>query len=174
MNSQEVIFMLRSWQTEDLDNLVRFANNQKIAANLTDVFPHPYTRDDGIAFIRASQPDDLPDTARIFAIEVDGMACGAIGIFPQSDVHQKNAEIGYWLAEEYWGRGIVTAAVKQTVEYGFSTYDINRIYARPFSSNRASQRVLEKAGMKPEARLEKSIVKNGLLQDELIYSILKP
>ncbi|MEI6682982.1 MAG: GNAT family N-acetyltransferase [Bacteroidota bacterium] len=119
MESQEGNFLLRSWQPDDLDNLVRFANNQHIACNLTDVFPHPYTRDDGIAFIRASQPGDLPGTARIFAIEVNGTACGAIGIFPQSDVHRKNAEIGYWLAEE-------------------------------------------------------SIIKNGLLLDELIYSILKP
>ena len=88
-------------------------------------------------------------------------------------MHRKNAEIGYWLGEEFWGRGIVTEAVKQILEFGFSNLDITRIYARTFSSNIASQRVLEKAGMKPEARFEKSIFKEGQYLDELIYAIRK-
>ena len=81
--------------------------------------------------------------------------------------------MGYWLAEDYWGRGIITEAVKRTIEYGFNTFDINRIYARPYSTNLASQRVLEKAGMKLEGRFEKALFKNGQFLDELIYSILK-
>jgi RimJ/RimL family protein N-acetyltransferase len=82
--------------------------------------------------------------------------------------------MGYWLAEEYWGRGIMTGAVKQVIEYGFQTFDITRIFARPFSTNLASQRVLEKAGMKLEARFEKTLFKNGRFMDELVYSVLKP
>ena len=180
MERKKVNFTLRSWNMDDVDNLVRFANNKKIADNLTNAFPHPYTREDGISFISSIHPEgvSLPDGifphGRVFAIDVDGVACGAIGIFPQTDVHEKNAEMGYWLAEEYWGRGIITEAARQAIEFGFKNFDINRIFARPFSSNLASQRVLEKAGMKLEARLEKSIFKNGRYLDELIYSVLIP
>jgi len=180
MNQQKGKFILRPWNLEDLDNLVKFADNKKIADNLTDAFPHPYTREDGIAYISAHHPggahhpNGVHEPGKIFAIEVDGIGCGSIGIFPQRDIHRKNAEMGYWLAEEYWGRGIMTGAVKQVVEYGFKTFDINRIFARPFSTNLASQRVLEKAGMKLEARFEKSLFKNGQFLDELVYSILKP
>ena len=177
MIPQKINIALRPWKMDDLDNLVRFANNKKIADNLTDAFPHPYTHEDGLAYILANYPDGVPhpdgvyDPVRVFAIEVDGIACGSIGIFPQTDIHRKNAEMGYWLAEEYWGRGIITEAIRQTIEYGFKNFDINRIFARPFSTNLASQRVLEKAGMKLEARLEKTLFKNGQFLDELIYSV---
>jgi [ribosomal protein S5]-alanine N-acetyltransferase len=173
MKPHKVNVVLRPWTLEDLDNLVRFANNKKIAGNLTDAFPHPYSREDGIAYITAHHPDRVPDPVRVFAIEVDGIACGSIGIFPQTDIHRKNAEMGYWLAEDYWGRGIMTEAVKQIIEYGFNTFDITRIFARPFSTNIASQRVLEKSGMKLEGRFEKTLFKNGQFLDELIYAITK-
>lgn len=168
MNPQKINFILRPWTLDDLDNLVKFANNKKIADNLTDAFPHPYSREDGIAYITTFM-DDNP--ARIFTIVVDGIACGSIGVYPQTDIHRKNAEMGYWLAEEYWGLGIMTEAVKQTIEHSFKSFEIVRIFARPFSTNLASQRVLEKAGMKLEARLEKTLFKNGHFLDELIYSI---
>jgi [ribosomal protein S5]-alanine N-acetyltransferase len=171
MTHKNVNFKLRPWTMDDLDNLVKFAGNKKIADNLTDAFPHPYFRENGIAYITTFM-DDNP--ARVFAIEAEGIACGSIGVFPQTDIHRKNAEMGYWLAEEYWGRGIMTEAVKRMIEHGFKSFDINRIFARPFSTNIASQRVLEKAGMKLEARFEKSLFKNGKFLDELIYSILKP
>ena len=174
MTTHNINFTLRSWNLDDLDNLVKFANNKKIADNLIDAFPHPYSREDGIAYITAWNPDSLHQPGSVFAIETDGIACGSIGIFPQTDVYRKNAEMGYWLAEEYWGRGIMTEAVKQIIEYGFKTFDISRIFARSFSTNLASQRVLEKAGLKLEAKLEKSIIKNGLYLDELIYSIIEP
>jgi [ribosomal protein S5]-alanine N-acetyltransferase len=174
MNPQKVNFILRPWRMDDLDNLVKFANNKKIADNLTDAFPHPYKREDGIAYITAhGHPDGVPDPVRVLAIVVDGIACGSIGVFPQTDIHRKNAEMGYWLAEDYWGKGIMTEAVRQTIGYGFRTFDINRIFARPFSTNLASQRVLEKAGMNLEARFEKTIIKNGQFLDELIYSTLR-
>lgn len=166
--------VLRPWKMSDLEGLLTFADNKKIADNLTDAFPHPYSREDGINYISAHQEGGAYNPLQVFAIEVDGIACGSIGVFPQTDVHRKNAEMGYWLAEEHWGKGIMTEAVKQMIEYGFKTFDINRIFARPYSTNLASQRVLEKAGMKREGRFEKSIVKNGLFLDELIYSILAP
>jgi [ribosomal protein S5]-alanine N-acetyltransferase len=109
----------------------------------------------------------------IFAIDVNGEAVGAIGVHPQSDIMCKNAELGYWLGEGYWGQGIITAAISHMVQYTFDTYDITRVYARPFGSNAASQRVLEKAGFVLEARIEKSIFKNGAYEDELIYGYRK-
>lgn len=171
MNAKPLVeFNLRPWRESDIDSIVKYANNPKIAANLTDAFPYPYTQDDGKKFLSMVIPND-PVT--VFAIEVDGEACGAIGLFPQTDIHRKSAECGYWLAENHWGRGIISEAIKQMVDYGFKTFDIVRIYARPFSFNSASQRVLEKAGFTLEARLKKACFKNGKLCDELIYSIVK-
>ncbi len=171
MSQQNVSFILRPWSMGDLENLLKFANNKKIADNLTDAFPHPYLAENGISYISTFM-DENP--RRVSAIEVDGIACGSIGIFPQMDVHRKNAEMGYWLAEEYWGRGIMTEAVRQTIRYGFEWFDICRIFARPYSSNQASQRVLEKAGMKLEGRFKDALYKNGQFLDELIFSIFKP
>jgi RimJ/RimL family protein N-acetyltransferase len=111
--------------------------------------------------------------ARIFAIVVNGEAAGGIGLHPQPDIYRKNMELGYWLAEPYWGKGIATRAVVQMTAYGFDTFDIERIFARPYGHNTASQKVLEKAGFKLEAKLEKTIIKNGEMLDELIYAVRK-
>lgn len=156
------------WKLDEIDYLVKFANNKNISDNLTDAFPHPYTVEDGIKFITTYMNDNPP---RAFAIRINGKPIGSIGVFPQTDIHAKNAEMGYWLAEEYWGMGIVTKAVKLVVEYGFKTFDIDRIFARPYGTNIASQRVLEKAGMNLEARFYKTVIKNGEYKDELYYSI---
>jgi RimJ/RimL family protein N-acetyltransferase len=162
-------FRLRPWRTDDLPALVRYANNFAIARNLTNQFPHPYSEEDGERFI-AMATRDTP--TRIFAIELQGEAGGAIGIHPQTDIHARNAELGYWLAEPFWGQGIMTRAVREMVAYGFRTYpEVDRIFARPFGSNHASQRVLEKAGFALEARMEKTLYKNGAYEDELIYAV---
>jgi RimJ/RimL family protein N-acetyltransferase len=163
-------YILRDWEISDLDSLVRHANNYNIAKWLTNQFPHPYTEKDGRAFLEVVTKDN---TSKVFAIEIDGEAVGSIGIFPQSDIHAKNAEIGYWLSEKYWGNGIMTKAIQGIVNYGFSTFDVVRIYARPFSTNKGSQKALEKAGFTLEARLKNALYKNGEYMDELIYSKLK-
>jgi len=162
--------VLRRWALSDLDNMVKYANNFNIAKYLTNQFPHPYTYEDGKNYIEMVMMDD---PLKVFAIEVDGEAVGSIGIFPQSDIHSKNAEISYWLAEDFWGRGIMTEAVRQIVKYGFDTFDVNRIFARPFGINKGSQRVLEKAGFTLEARFEKTLCKYDEYMDELIYAIRK-
>lgn len=159
---------LRPWQLSDLGSMVAFANNFNIAKNLTDKFPYPYTEKDGISYLNMVMMDD---PIRVFAIDIDGLAVGSIGVFPQDDIHRLNAEMGYWLAEPYWGKGIVPQAVILMVEYAFRTFPIDRIFARPFGSNIASQRVLEKAGFVLEGRFEKALIKNGVLEDELYYSI---
>jgi ribosomal-protein-alanine N-acetyltransferase len=164
-------FTLRPWKPEDLDRLVVIADNPKIAGNLTNKFPHPYTIEAGRAFIAMARKD-VP--LHIFAIDIGGQVAGGIGIHPQTDVQCKNAELGYWLAETYWGKGIVPKAILQMITYGFETFDIDRIYARPFGTNLASQRVLEKCGFVLEGRFEKTLFKNGQFQDELIYAVRRP
>jgi len=160
-------FTLRPFKDTDLTSLVKYANNYNIAKFLTNQFPHPYTDEDGRKFI-SSVSNNNP--ANVFAVVVNEEAAGAIGIFPQSDIHEKNAEMGYWLAEPFWGKGIITRAIEQIVEYGFKTFDISMIFSRPFSSNPASQRVLEKAGFVCEAQLKNAIYKKGSYFDELIYT----
>lgn len=163
---------LRPWKTEDLESLVLFANNYEIAKYMTDKFPFPYSSENGKNFIDFATKD-FP--FHILAIDINKQAVGGIGIHPQTDIHSKNAELGYWLAEPFWGQGIITKAVQQMVNYGFKNFDINRIFAKPFGSNIASQRVLEKAGFLLEARFEKTLFKNGEFIDELVYAVrLKP
>ena len=161
-------FTLRPWTIDDAESLALYANNYEISKNLTDKFPHPYTLENAKAFI-AFANGDLPHF--IQAIDINGQASGGIGIHFKTDIEYKNAELGYWLAQPFWGKGIMTKAIGQMVDFGFSHYDINRIYARPFGSNVASQKVLEKAGFTLEARFEKTFFKNGGYQDELVYAI---
>ncbi len=167
-NKKNKNITLRPWRLDDLDRLVQLADNPKIAANLMDRFPHPYTRESGVNFIHmamSSQP------ASVLAITLDDELVGGIGVHPQADVYRKNMELGYWLAEEYWGKGIITEAIKLIVPYAFDNFDINRIYARPFGGNIASQKVLEKNGFHLEATLRGTFYKDGQYLDELIYGI---
>lgn len=161
-------FLLRPWTIGDLDGLIKYGNNKNIAKFMTDKFPHPYTSEKGKQFIEFA----ISHTpTRIFAIEINGEACGGIGIHPQEDIHCKNAELGYWLGEPFWGKGIISKAVVQIVDYGFMNFDITRIFARPFGTNSASQKVLEKAGFKFEGRFENSLYKNNEFIDELVYGV---
>jgi [ribosomal protein S5]-alanine N-acetyltransferase len=163
--------LLRPWSMTDLDNLVKHANNINIAKNLTDKFPFPYTEEAGRNFI--SYATNTDGSATIFCIEVDGEAAGGIGVHPMEDVFRKNAELGYWLAEPYWGKGIMTAALKEMIDYAFKNYDITRLFARPYGSNVASQKLLEKCGFVLEARFEKTLYKNETFEDELVYGYRK-
>ncbi len=159
---------MRPWTPEDLDDLLRYADNPKIAANLTDAFPSPYTKEAGLAFIArvsAQQPN------QILAVSLSGRAIGSAGVHVKEDISRLNAELGYFLGEPYWGRGIMSGVVKTMIRYGFDTFPIERIYARPFPFNIASQRILEKAGMKLEAVIPNSLIKNGVVMDERIYAI---
>jgi len=159
-------FKLRKWEYSDLESLVEHANNFNIAKWLTNQFPFPYTKEDGLDYLNLVAQDD---TTKIFAIEINGKAVGSIGVFPQADIHEKSAEIGYWLSEKYWRNGIVSRAIEEVVQYAFKTFDISRVFARPFSTNIGSQKVLEKAGFKLEAQLKQALYKNGEYFDELVY-----
>lgn len=164
--------IIRPWQTGDEAALVKHANNRKIWLNVRDRFPHPYTLKDAEIWVRVAGADRNMIN---LAIEVEGQAAGGIGIVFKKDVYHRSAEIGYWLGEVYWNRGIATSAVKAMTKYVFDNpqLDICRLYAGIFEYNTASARVLEKAGYQLEARLRKSVTKDGETVDELVYAILK-
>lgn len=164
-------FKLRKWNISDSESLAKHANNYNIAKFLTDTFPHPYTEKDAKQYIELVLEENPTKT---FAIDIAGEAVGSIGIFPQSDIHKKNAEIGYWLSENYWGQGIMVKAIKSIAKYGFETFDITRIFARPFETNKQSQSVLIKAGFNREAVFHKALYKNNEYIDEVYFSIHKP
>lgn len=164
-------YKLREWRYTDLDSLVKHANNYNIAKYLADVFPHPYHPEDGKKYLDFVVQETPP--LKTFAIEIDGEAVGSIGLTFREDVYRKNVEIGYWLSEEYWGKGIVTEAVKQVTQYAFDTFDVNRVYAGVFAPNIGSQRVLEKAGYRLDAEMEKTIFKYGEYIDEKVYARMR-
>ena len=163
-------FFLRPFDMPDVPGLLKHANNAKIAMNLRDGFPHPYTEKDAVNWIRMVM-DNRADL--ILAIEVNGEACGGIGLHGGKDVYRFNAEIGYWLSERHWGKGIISEAVRFVVDHGFTHHKWTRIHAGVFSSNPASMRVLEKCGFTREAIFRKSVLKGGNYLDEHVYSILK-
>lgn len=170
--SVERVCQIRKWKLSDAKDLAIALSNKKIQDNLRDGLPYPYTEQDGADYISAMLSADENETFA-FAITVDGKAVGSIGVFRQVNIHRQTAELGYYLAEEYWGKGIMTEAVKQICEYVFGKSDIIRIYAEPFAYNAPSCRVLEKAGFQCEGILRKNAVKNGKIVDMKMYSLIK-
>ena len=163
---------IRKWELSDAKDLAAALSNKKVQDNLRDGLPYPYTEQDGKEFISAMLSADENETFA-FAIMVDDKVVGSIGIFRQGNIHSQTAELGYYIAEEYWGKGIMTEAVKQICEYVFDNSDIIRIYAEPFAYNIASCRVLEKVGFQYEGTLRSNAVKNGKVIDMEMYSLLK-
>ena len=163
---------IRKWELSDAKDLAAALSNKKVQDNLRDGLPYPYTEQDGKEFISAMLSADENETFA-FAIMVDDKVVGSIGIFRQGNIHRQTAELGYYIAEEYWSKGIMTEAVKQICEYVFAKSDIIRIYAEPFAYNIASCRVLEKVGFQYEGTLRSNAVKNGRVIDMEIYSLLK-
>jgi RimJ/RimL family protein N-acetyltransferase len=162
--------VLRPWQIADAPSLVREANNRRVWENLRDAFPHPYTPDDADRWLAVANKHD---PATNFAIVVEGLAVGGIGVVLKDDVYHRSAEVGYWLGESYWRRGIVSEALQAVSDYAFKTFDLARLYAGVFAWNPASARVLEKAGFTFEGRLKNAITKNGRTTDELIYALIR-
>jgi len=163
---------IRSWKLNDASNLAEALNNKKIQDNLRDGLPYPYTTNDGKDFIAAMLNSDI-NTAYAFAITVEDKAVGSIGVFRKDNIHSRTAEMGYYISELYWGKGIGTSAVKQVCEYIFENTNIIRIFAEPFANNAASCRILEKSGFEYEGTLRKNAVKNGTVLDMKMYSIIK-
>ncbi len=158
------------WSMDFLDDLVKYANNPLIAKNLTDAFPYPYTKESGIKFIEAVS---IQNPTLVFAIVKENEVIGSIGLHPQQDVYRNNAELGYWLAEPFWGQNIMTTAITQIVDYAFENLPINRIFAKPFGYNIGSQKALLKSGFILEGNYSKTLIKNGELIDEMVFAIRK-
>lgn len=164
-------FVVRRWRGEDAESLVRYANNREVWRNLHDEFPHPYTMADATAWLARCEEDEALEGT--YAIEVDGEAVGGIGLRQKTDVHRRMAELGYWLGEPFWGKGIATEAAGLVTRHAFETLDIERIQAFVFAWNPASARVLEKCGYALEGRLRNAIFKDGEITDALVYGILR-
>lgn len=163
------VVTLRNFKPEDKFRMAELADNEKIAINLRDAFPHPYGLSDAEEFISMCI-GQVP--TEVFAIEYNGEYVGNIGLHKQSDVYSKSAELGYFIGEPYWNRGITTRAVKLICDYGFRELDIVRIYSGVFEYNLPSQRVLEKCGFVKEAVLKSAVFKNGLIYDEIRYALI--
>lgn len=162
--------LIRSWSSIDAPALVKYANNRKIWFNMRDAFPHPYTESSASAFLRMVHEQN-PTT--FFAIATHEEAIGGIGITLGQDVHRLTAEMGYWLAEPYWGKGFMTEAVVKFTPFAFEHFTLVRIYAEPYASNANSCRVLEKAAFTLEGRLRCSVIKDGKLLDQCLYARIK-
>jgi len=163
-------YMIRDWVDEDASSLARYANNRKIAMWLRDRFPSPYRPADAKAFLaRVSRQN--PRT--VFAIATQHEAIGGIGLEFRDDVHRFTAELGYWLGEPFWSRGIMTEAIRLFTPWAFENFEVHCIYATVFEGNAASARVLEKAGFAREGRLPASVFKNGRVLDQLLYARIK-
>ena len=162
--------VIRNWAPSDKAALVRFANNRNIWRNLSHRFPHPYTDADAdwwFSFL-AGMPEPT-----LWAIEVDGLAVGSIGVLLGEGIYGKSAEFGYWLAEPYWGRGIMTDAVKTASRYAMDRFDLIRLESPVFEWNPASMRVLEKCGFEREGVLRASAVKDGQVIDRVLYALVE-
>lgn len=163
--------VLRPWRQSDETSLVEHANNKNVSKNLTDIFPYPYTIDDARTWI-GKQLD--VDPARNFAIVIDGKAVGGVGFLVGKDIFKRSAEMGYWIGEAFWGRGIVTEAVKAVTSYAFDTFDLMHIFAGIFEHNTASRRVLEKAGYELEGCFRMHVTKDGETSNDLVFGIVRP
>lgn len=162
--------VLRPWREADAAACAALANDEGVAANLRDVFPHPYAEQDARDFIALCLAAD-PDEALFRAVEVDGAFAGSVALTRGTDVACRSAELGYWFGRPFWGKGIATEAVRQMCAFGFGEWDIVRIFAEPFSCNRASCRVLEKNGFQHEGTKRLSVCKRGKLLDSEMYAL---
>jgi RimJ/RimL family protein N-acetyltransferase len=164
---QSTTCVVRSFRTSDAASLARHGNNRAVWLNLRDRFPHPYAEKDAawyIDFVLTKNP------YHSLAIEVDGEAVGGVSLRPGEDIERIGAEIGYWLGEAHWGRGVMTDVVRMTTDYAFTELGLERVFAVPFTTNVASCRVLEKAGYVREGTLRRSAIKDGRILDQFIYA----
>jgi len=164
-------FVLRRWRSDDLDALLRHAGDPAINRGLSDRFPHPYTRADGEAFL-AGRVVDL--TQPVLAIEIDGDACGSIGVRHVATGERAHmAELGYWLGRVHWNRGVMRQVVARYVPWVMEALALDRLQAEVLDSNPASARVLQLNGFAEEGRLRGAIRKADGLHDLRVFGLLR-
>lgn len=164
--------VIRKWKKDDASELAKAINSKAVQDNLRDGLPFPYTKSDAEQYINEMLNAD-ENTTFPFAITVNNTVVGSISALRQSNIHFLTAEIGYYIAESFWGKGIGTDAIRQICDYIFQSTDIIRIFAEPFAHNAASCRILEKNGFKCEGTLRSNAVKNGQILDMKMYSLIK-
>lgn len=162
--------LLRYLEEADIQKLAEYANNEKVSINLRDAFPSPYTTAHARQFIEMVNKQN-PKT--FFAIEYRGNYAGNISLSVGTDVYRNSAEIGYFIGEPFWNKGIATKAVNLMTRFGFDTLGLIRIYTGVFEFNTASQRVLEKCGFEKEAIFKCSITKKAKIYDEIRFAKIK-
>ena len=170
MNNNNNKFSLRPLTDNDADSLARQLNNKKVWDNLRDALPYPYTSQDAAWFINFQQNDPL---LTCYGIVVDGEVVGNIGFTRSEDIERFTAEVGYYIGEDYWGQGIMSAALSEAVEDYFKTTEVVRLFATPFDYNKASAKVLEKAGFTLKCIFTKGVYKNAQFVDMLYYERIK-
>jgi RimJ/RimL family protein N-acetyltransferase len=161
---------LRPFRPADAASVARHADDRRVWRNLRDAFPHPYAVADAERYIAAAAARS-PVTS--FAVDVAGEAVGSVSLRPGTDIERRSAEIGYWLGEAYWGRGVMSAAVAAATDYAFRDLALLRVFAVPFARNAASVRVLERAGYVLEGTMRRSAVKDGEVLDQYLYAAVE-
>jgi len=162
--------ILRKWKPSDLENLVKNANNYKIARNLRDAFPYPYTIEDGKKWLEFAKNGEW---GYKFAITINDEAVGGIGLIVGTDIERKSSEVGYWLGEDYWGKGITSSAIEGIVKFAFNNLKLERVFAVPLEHNIASRKVLEKNDFVLEGILRNSVIKTGKMYNQALYAKIK-
>lgn len=162
--------ILRKWKPSDLENLVKNANNYNVASTLRDAFPYPYTVEDGKEWIEFAENENWGYN---FAITIDDKAVGGIGLIVGKDIERKSSEVGYWLGEDHWGKGIASSALEGIVKFAFDELKLERIFAVPLENNTASRRVLEKNDFILEGILRNSVVKSGKIYNQALYARIR-
>jgi RimJ/RimL family protein N-acetyltransferase len=157
---------IRPWKPEDAGPLAAICNNRKIWLNVRDRFPHPYTVANAVEWIKFTR-EQIP--IQNMAIVYNGQIAGSIGVMTKDDVYRKSIEIGYFIGEPFWGKGIATQAVSHLIEYIKANFDVIRVYAEVFHHNKASMKVLEKNGFHLEGIREKAVIKNNIILDDYVW-----
>ncbi len=161
---------LRKWESFDLENLVKNANNYNVASTMRDAFPYPYTVQDGKEWIEFAQNEEWGYN---FAITINNKAIGGIGLIVGKDIERKSSEVGYWLGEDHWGKGIASSALKGIVNFAFNDLDLERIFAVSLEHNIASKKVLEKNDFILEGILRNSVFKYGKFYNQALYAKIR-
>jgi len=154
---------------DDLESLVASANDESVSRGLRDRFPYPYTGDDGRAWLARA----VDESDRAWAIEIDGSAVGGVSLHPGTDVHRLSAELGYWLAQRHWNRGVMTAVLAAFVPAAMQAFDLVRVHASVYEGNPASMRVLERTGFVHEGVHKSAVIKRGRLLDMHTYALVR-
>jgi len=170
INLRFEIYQIREFLANDVEAIVKNANNREVSKYMRDSFPYPYTKDNAVQWIDFVKKNY---SSLFFAIANENELIGGIGAVPQTDVHRFSAEVGFWLGQSHWNKGIITKAVPVFCNYLFTKFDFNRLTANVFEGNDASQKVLEKNGFVLEGKLRKSVFKENKFVDHYIYGLLK-